>query len=97
MGPLTHRFFSVVNTILLHDPRLVESMDVELWIQRNCGCRGALQSSTHISDCSECQGPYALCCSRVRCTPLFYLVEREFWWPGHLQMESTHGHPFTLF
>lgn len=52
MGPLTHGFFSIVNTILLHDPRLVESMDVELWMQRNRGCRGALQSSTHISDCS---------------------------------------------
>ena len=29
-GPLIRGFFSTVNTTVLHDPRLVESADVEL-------------------------------------------------------------------
>ena len=66
------------------------------------GCRGTEAAEgrcrvPHTFLTAQCQGPCALCCSRVRCTPLFDLVEREFWRPGHLQMESTHGHPFTLF
>ena len=31
-GPLISRFFPVVNITALYDPRLVESVDVELWI-----------------------------------------------------------------
>ena len=34
LGPLTCRFFSKVNATVLHGPRLVESMDVELWVLR---------------------------------------------------------------
>ena len=34
-GPLIHGSFSVVNTIVLYDLRLVESEDVERWIRRN--------------------------------------------------------------
>ena len=33
-GPLIHRFFSIVNTTVLHGPA-VESADVELQIQKN--------------------------------------------------------------
>ena len=32
MSPLTREFFSTVSTALLHDPRLVESMDAKLTI-----------------------------------------------------------------
>lgn len=35
MGPLMHRYLSIVNTIET-DLQLVESMDSELWIQKNC-------------------------------------------------------------
>ena len=30
--PLTCRFFPIINTIVLYDPPLVESMNVELWL-----------------------------------------------------------------
>ena len=36
MGPHTCGFFSVVNTIVLHDRQLVESSDVEPLTQRSC-------------------------------------------------------------
>lgn len=38
MGPLILGSFSIINTIILHDPKLLESTDVELWMQKNCGC-----------------------------------------------------------
>ena len=34
MGPVICRFFSVVSTTVLHDPRLVAFLDMELQIQR---------------------------------------------------------------
>ena len=34
-GPLTLRFFSIVNTIVLYNPQLVESEDAEPRIWRN--------------------------------------------------------------
>ena len=42
VGPLTGRFFSIVNTTVLHYPRLVDSMDAGLWVQRNCGYGGPI-------------------------------------------------------
>ena len=33
--PLIHRFFSIVNTAVQHDPRLAGSLDAEPWRQRN--------------------------------------------------------------
>ena len=33
VGPLTLRYFSTVNTMALHDLQLVESVDVEPWIE----------------------------------------------------------------
>ena len=49
MGPLVHRFYSIVNTTVPHNPQLLESVDAEpqrtmdtdesqIW--RNCGCGG---------------------------------------------------------
>ena len=40
MGPLTHRYFSIVNIPALHHPRLVESVDAEPLILRKSGCGG---------------------------------------------------------
>ena len=40
MGPLTHRYFSIVNITALHHPRLVESVDAEPLILRKSGCGG---------------------------------------------------------
>ena len=40
--------FSIVNMIILHDLQLVESVDAELQIQRNCGCEGLTVSYTQI-------------------------------------------------
>ena len=46
MGPLICRCFSIVNTIALHHPKLVESKDVESKIQKNLGYRGPSVSYT---------------------------------------------------
>ena len=35
-SPFIHGFFSVVNSMLLHDLQLVESAAAVPWIQRNC-------------------------------------------------------------
>ena len=41
MGPFICGFlFSIVNTVVLHVPQLVESDDAELWIQRYMGTKG---------------------------------------------------------
>ena len=50
-GPLIHGFFSSVNTAVLRDPWLVESMDAEPLY------RGQAISSTQIFDCAEGQCP----------------------------------------
>ena len=47
-SPLIHRFFSVVNTTVVHDPWVVESVNVELWIGRNRGYRGLTMSFMQI-------------------------------------------------
>ena len=33
VGPLIHGFISITDTILLHNPRLVETMDMEMGSQ----------------------------------------------------------------
>ena len=50
-------FLSVVNTEVLHDLLLVESTDLELWIQRNHLYRGVTISYMWIFDCTEGQQP----------------------------------------
>ena len=59
-------FFSTVNTTVLHDQRLVESMNVEQGIQRNQGW-GPTINYTQIFDCAEGRCSSPLCCSRVNC------------------------------
>lgn len=53
MGPLIYGvfFLSVVNTEVLHDLLLVESTDLELWIQRNHLYRGVTVSYMWIFNC----------------------------------------------
>ena len=50
-------FFSVVNTSVLHNPQLVESMDVELQIWRNRVYGGLTISYMQIFDCVEGKCP----------------------------------------
>lgn len=57
MGPLICRCFSIVNTIALHHPQLVESKDVESKIQRNLGYRGPSVSYTQLFKYTEGQCP----------------------------------------
>ena len=40
VGSLICRFFSIVNTTIPHDLKLVDSTDLESRIQRNCGYEG---------------------------------------------------------
>ena len=47
-GSLMHRFFSVVNIVVLHDTRLVESADVERQIQRNHGYGGIVSMESQL-------------------------------------------------
>lgn len=49
IGSLIQRFFSAVNTIVLHDTRLVESADVERQIQRSHGFGGIVYGEPTIS------------------------------------------------
>ena len=44
-GPLICGFFQYIRTTVLHDPQLVESVDVELWI-RWANCKVTLRFST---------------------------------------------------
>ena len=55
MGPLILRFFSIVNTTVIHTARLIESLDAEMWLYMagyklhvqifNCMGMGALTPS----------------------------------------------------
>ena len=42
------QIFSIVNTTVLHDPQLVEFMDVDPWIERNHVQGGLTISDTRI-------------------------------------------------
>ena len=57
-GPLIHGFFSIVNTTLLHDPWLVEFLDVEPQIWRDLVYRRQTIHYTHIFGCPKGQCPY---------------------------------------
>lgn len=48
-GPLTHGFFPIINTPVLHNPRLVD-----LGV-RDCGYGGVTINHTWIFDCVESQ------------------------------------------
>ena len=54
MDPLTHGLFSIRNTTVVQNPRFVEFVDVELWIQRAnlqldfLLCRGLVSLTPHI-------------------------------------------------
>ena len=53
VGPFNMWIFSIVNTIVLHNLRLVESENAQLWIQRKCIDRGPTISYMQISDYTE--------------------------------------------
>lgn len=54
-GLLVHGFFSIVNTRVLRDPPVAESMVVELRIERNHIYRGLTKLYADFFDCKEGQ------------------------------------------
>lgn len=57
MSPLICRFFSIVNSTVLQDPWLVESVDMELQIWRNHVFKGPTINYTQIFNSWEDQYP----------------------------------------
>lgn len=74
-------FFSVVNTMVLHDPcieSVVESMEAELWIQKNCINRG-LTTSGWIFNYVEDQCPtHVLFKGQLSSALLLYCIQNRY-------------------